>query len=104
LHLANQRIGVVLCEKAYIACEQSSRNWGWCRQTGRDVREMPLIVESLRLWRELDRLTGNSTGFRPCGVMYVAESESDEARFAQWLEMARPFDIGARLVRGTELK
>jgi glycine/D-amino acid oxidase-like deaminating enzyme len=103
LHLARQRIGVVLCEKAYVACEQSSRNWGWCRQAGRDPREMPLIVESLRLWRELERLRGNPTGFRPCGVMYVAESESDEARFAQWLDMARPFDIGARLARGTEL-
>jgi glycine/D-amino acid oxidase-like deaminating enzyme len=48
LSLAARGIAVVLCEKAYIACEQSSRNWGWCRQAGRDEREMPLIVESLR--------------------------------------------------------
>jgi glycine/D-amino acid oxidase-like deaminating enzyme len=103
LHLATAGVGVVLCEKAYLACEQSSRNWGWCRQTGRDPREMPLIVESLRLWRELDRRAGGSTGFRQCGVMYVAESEADEARYAQWIEMARPFDVGARLVRGADL-
>ena len=61
----------MLCEKGYVACEQSSRNWGWCRQAGRDEREMPLIVESLRLWRDMDRLTGSATGFRQCGVMYV---------------------------------
>ena len=96
-------IPVVLCEKAYIACEQSSRNWGWCRQTGRDEREMPLIVESLRLWREMDRLTESDTGFRECGVMYVGESEADEQRFQTWLDMARPFDIGTRMVRGAEL-
>ena len=103
LALAARGIPVVLCEKAYIACEQSSRNWGWCRQTGRDEREMPLIVESLRLWRDMDRLTESATGFRECGVVYVAESEADEHAFNTWLEMARPYDIGARIVRGEEL-
>src|SRR5882757_5741545 len=34
--LISRGIPVVLCEKGYIACEQSSRNWGWCRQAGRD--------------------------------------------------------------------
>jgi glycine/D-amino acid oxidase-like deaminating enzyme len=104
LALAARGIPVVLCEKAYIACEQSSRNWGWCRQAGRDEREMPLIVESLRLWRDMDRLTSSATGFRECGVMYVGESDIDEARFDAWLAMARPFDIGARMVRGADLK
>jgi len=104
LSLAARGIPVVLCEKAYIACEQSSRNWGWCRQTGRDEREMPLIVESLRLWRDMDRLTENATGFRESGVMYMAESEQDEQRFQAWVEMAHPFKIGARLVRGGDLE
>ena len=103
LALAARGIPVVLCEKGYIACEQSSRNWGWCRQTGRDEREMPLIVESLRLWRDMDRLTGSATGFRECGVVYVGESEADERGFAAWLEMARPYGIGARLIRGGDL-
>src|SRR5277367_540865 len=102
--LAARGIPVVLCEKGYIACEQSSRNWGWCRQAGRDVREMPLIVESLRLWRDMDRLTESATGFRECGVMYAGESEDDEDRFNVWLEMARPYDIGARIARGEEVK
>src|SRR5271166_3390119 len=103
LTLAARGVPVVLCEKGYIACEQSSRNWGWCRQAGRDMREMPLIVESLRLWRDMDRLTGSATGFRECGVMYVAESEDDEIRFTAWLEMARTYDIGARIVRGEDV-
>jgi glycine/D-amino acid oxidase-like deaminating enzyme len=104
LTLAMRGIPVVLCEKGYIGCEQSSRNWGWCRQAGRDPREMALIVESLRLWREMDKVTDSVTGFRQCGVMYVGESEEDERGFATWLEMARPYDIGARILRGEELK
>jgi glycine/D-amino acid oxidase-like deaminating enzyme len=69
LTLAGRGIPVVLCEKGYIACEQSSRNWGWCRQAGRDVREMPLIVQSLQLWRDMNRVTEPDTGFRQCGVL-----------------------------------
>ena len=103
LMLAARGVSVVLCEKGYIACEQSSRNWGWCRQAGRDEREMPLIVESLKLWRDMNRVTEADTGFRECGVLYVGESAEDEARFADWLAMARTYDIGARIVRGTEL-
>ena len=103
LTLASRGIPVVLCEKGFIACEQSSRNWGWCRQAGRDPREMPLIVESLKLWRDMNRTTESETGFRTCGVMYVGETEDDENRFAVWLDMARPYDIGARIVRGDAL-
>jgi glycine/D-amino acid oxidase-like deaminating enzyme len=103
LTLANRGIPVVLCEKGYIACEQSSRNWGWCRQAGRDAREMPLIVQSLQLWRDMNRLTEADTGFRECGVLYVGESEADERRFIAWVDMAKPYDIGTRIVRGAEL-
>src|ERR1700692_366574 len=103
LTLAGRGIPVVLCEKGYIACEQSSRNWGWCRQAGRDEREMPLIIESLRLWRDMNRLTESETGFRTCGVMYVGETETDEARFATLGEVAKPYTIVIRIVRGADL-
>jgi glycine/D-amino acid oxidase-like deaminating enzyme len=52
----------------------------------------------------MDRLTASATGFRECGVVYVGESEDDEHAFTAWLDMARPYDIGARIVRGRELE
>src|ERR1700735_2320406 len=103
LTLASRGIPVVLCEKGYIACEQSSRNWGWCRQAGRDAREMRWIVQSRQWWRDMDRPTESDTGFRECGVLYVGESEADEARFTAWADMAKPYDIGTCIVRGNEL-
>ncbi len=45
LFLSERGIPVALFEKGEIAGEQSSRNWGWCRRTGRDSRELPLIIE-----------------------------------------------------------
>ena len=50
LELAERGIDVVLLEKGEIAAEQSSRNWGWCRQMGRDPREISLIRISLSIW------------------------------------------------------
>ena len=74
LTLAERGIAVVLIEKGAIAGEQSSRNWGWCRQQGRDPRELPLIIESLRLWRKLNQRIEEETGFRQCGVVYLART------------------------------
>ena len=38
-YLARRGLAVALIEKGRIGAEQSSRNWGWCRQQNRDARE-----------------------------------------------------------------
>src|SRR5262245_44162439 len=73
LALAERGVPVVLCEKGRIAGEQSSRNWGWCRKMGRDLAEVPLAVESLRLWETLNARTRAETGFRRTGIVYLCE-------------------------------
>jgi len=45
-YLAKRGQSVVLCEKGRVAGEQSSRNWGFVRQQGRDPAEIPAIIES----------------------------------------------------------
>lgn len=44
LYLARAGKRVLLCEKGRIAGEQSSRNWGWIRQQGRDEGELPVMT------------------------------------------------------------
>jgi glycine/D-amino acid oxidase-like deaminating enzyme len=73
--LARQGNNVVLCEKGHIAGEQSGRNWGWVRQQLRDTREMPMIVESLRIWRTLEKEIGDDVGFQEQGVMVAAHTD-----------------------------
>ena len=68
-HLAERGLRVVLCEKGRIAGEQSSRNWGWVRQQGRDLAELPIMMESLRLWKSLAQEMGEGLGFRQEGVL-----------------------------------
>ena len=69
LFLAEKGHAVVLCEKGRIGGEQSSRNWGWCRTMGRDEAEIPLAIESLKLWRGMNERTGRDTGFRQPGIL-----------------------------------
>jgi glycine/D-amino acid oxidase-like deaminating enzyme len=103
LFLAEKGISVTLCEKGVIGGEQSSRNWGWCRTMGRDEGEIPLAMESLRLWRDINRRTSRETGFRQPGIMYLCETEKDVAAQESWLAQARQYQVDARLLRGAAL-
>jgi glycine/D-amino acid oxidase-like deaminating enzyme len=103
LFLAQKGISVALCEKGHIAGEQSSRNWGWCRKMARDPREIPLVIESLRLWERMNETVEAETGFRTCGIMYLGETEADLARLEAWLEHAREYQLDTHIVRGAEV-
>lgn len=100
--LAQKGVPVVLCEKGHIGGEQSSRNWGWVRKMGRDTREIPLAIESLRLWGELNTAIGAETGFRRCGIMYLCRTEEELARRTAWLESAQPYQLDSRLLTRAE--
>ena len=63
-YLARRGVKVALVEKGRIGAEQSSRNWGWCRQQNRDARELPMATRSLDLWDSFAAETGEDTGFR----------------------------------------
>src|SRR6202050_4195845 len=103
-YLATQGLSVALCEKGRIGGEQSSRNWGWCRTMGRDEAEIPLAMESLRLWRGMNERTGRETGFRQPGIMYLCENEKEVAAQEAWLDQAKLYQVDSRLVRGQELE
>ncbi len=53
--LAERGVSVLLCDKGRVAGEQSSRNWGWIRQQGRDHAELPIMIDptaSGAVWRK----------------------------------------------------
>lgn len=102
-HLADRGFKVLLCEKGRIAGEQSSRNWGWVRQQGRAYAELPIMVESLRLWKGLSQQLGEGLGFRQEGVVYLSRSEAEMASFAEWLEGAKDHGLDTRLLDRAEV-
>jgi len=69
---------------------------------GRDPRELPLIIESLRLWHGMNTLVEAETGFRQAGIMYLAESPAELGQLETWLDHARQYQLDTRIVSRAE--
>lgn len=102
--LAKQGVDVVLCEKGPIAGEQSGRNWGWVRVQGRDPREIPMMLESLRIWSGLENEIGEGVGFKRGGCFFTANSPRQLQSFEDWVRIAKEYGIETRLIDAAELK
>lgn len=103
LSLAERGIPVVVLEKGRLAGEQSSRNLGWVRKTGRNIHDLPLSVESDRLWAEMPQRVGADVGYRAAGIMYVARSEAEMAKHETWIGSAGGRALDSRLLSADEI-
>ncbi|WP_020696042.1 NAD(P)/FAD-dependent oxidoreductase [Reyranella massiliensis] len=102
--LAKKGHSVALLDKGNVGGEQSSRNWGWCRQQHRDLRELPLAMKSLEIWRDLNRELGAETGFRPTGLLYVTTRPDDFAQWEEWTLRARDYQMHSHVLSPAEAK
>lgn len=100
--LRERGLSVVVCEKGRIAGEQSGRNWGWVRQQGRDPGELPIMVESLAIWKQLAAQMGDGLGFRQTGVLYLAKTDREIEGFEAWTEHSRAHQLDTRLLTAAE--
>ena len=97
-YLARSGLRVALVEKGRIGAEQSSRNWGWCRQQNRDGRELPIATKSLDLWERFAADSGEDTGFRRCGLFYLSNDEQEIAGWARWHDFARTVGVTTHML------
>ncbi len=103
LYMARTGLTVLVCEKGRIACEQSSRNWGWIRQYGRDRDELPIMMEASRLWEQANKETKGRTGFSRTGVCHIASTDKTLEKRESWLEIAREHQLDTRMISAGEL-
>ncbi|WP_312242991.1 FAD-dependent oxidoreductase, partial [Pantoea sp.] len=102
--LTKQGLKVVVVEKGLVAGEQSSRNWGWCRQQNRDERELPLIIHALQRWGELQEETGEELGFRRTGLVYATRDDSEIAAWDNWGKMAKTYGVRSDILTAEQAK
>ena len=101
-YLARRGLKVALLEKGCIGAEQSSRNWGWCRQQNRDARELPMATKSLELWDQFVADESEQTGFRRCGLLYLSNDEAELAAWSRWGDFARSVGIQTHMLSSRE--
>ena len=100
--LSKRGRSVALVEKGVVGGEQSSRNWGWCRQQNRDARELPLAIRSMELWDGFASEIGEDAGFRRCGLVYASNDPAQIAQWERWRETARQFGVETQMLTGAE--
>jgi glycine/D-amino acid oxidase-like deaminating enzyme len=100
--IARQGMKVALIEKGRIGAEQSSRNWGWCRQQNRDARELPLATKSLDLWEEITADIGEDLGFRRCGLLYLSDNQAELDSWAKWRDFAKGEGVTTHMLSPSE--
>jgi glycine/D-amino acid oxidase-like deaminating enzyme len=102
--LAERGVKVLLCDKGRVAGEQSSRNWGWIRQQGRDWAELPVMMESNRIWRGLAAKTGEAgLTFTQSGSLHLFETEARLKLFEEWHDVAKRHQLDTKLLSKAEI-
>ena len=101
--LRKRGVSVLVCEKGRVAAEQSSRNWGWIRQQGRDAAELPIAIESVNAWESIAAELGEDIGFTRRGVLYAANSDAALEYFERWLDVAKLHQLDTRLLSRSEV-
>ncbi|AYD04820.1 FAD-binding oxidoreductase [Neorhizobium sp. NCHU2750] len=104
LFLAERGLSVALIEKGRIAGEQSSRNWGWCREQLRSLPEVPLALKSMALWRGMDERIGETSGFRQTGMMVVSVSEEEVGHWKKWMDDTAHYGMPGSILSAAQVK
>ena len=102
-YLAKGGAKVVVCEKGEIAGEQSSRNWGFVRQQGRDPAEIPLMVEANKIWRGLERELNADLEWLSAGNLVTFETEEERAGWENWQQTAAQFGLSSKILSRAEI-
>jgi sarcosine oxidase subunit beta len=79
LHLARAGWRVTVLERRHVGRHSSGINAGGVRRLGRDPSEIGLSVVAAGMWAGIERLVGDTCGFRPSGQVKVAENAADMA-------------------------
>ena len=104
LYLTRMGKRVFLCEKGRIAGEQSSRNWGWIRQQGRDAAELPIMMHALGLWKDVDKELRGQCGVTTIGTYYLETTQKGLAKHESFLQIAREHGVDTRPLSRKEIE
>lgn len=103
LTLAERGIPVVVLEKGRVALEQSSRNLGWVRKTNRLAEDVPLSLAADKLWAAMPERTGMDVGYRQNGIMFIARTAEQMAKYEQWYHSVEHLNLPTNLITPAEI-
>jgi glycine/D-amino acid oxidase-like deaminating enzyme len=103
-YLAKRGLKVVLIERGEIGRDQSSRNWGFVRQQGRHPVELPLMMESNRMWGSLEQELDADLEWMQRGNLALASDEKRLGQFEEWCVIAREHSLDTVILGPSDLR
>lgn len=103
-YLANSGLTVALVERDAVSSQQSGRNWGFVRTQYRDPLELPLAVEALSIWPDLEAELGEPMGWRRSGCIFVADTDAEYETFERWTKATASISGRAKMLSPHETK
>jgi glycine/D-amino acid oxidase-like deaminating enzyme len=101
--LARRGVRAVVLDKGRIGAQQSTRAWGFVRVQARDPAEVPMMLESLRLWRRLEAELNADLEWREGGCLFLARDAEELSAQEAWLEVGQTYGTGTQLVGPAEV-
>ena len=102
-YAAKQGLKPLVIERDAVAAAQSGRALGYVRRQGRDLRELPMMIDAMDIWRDLERELGRPIGWRQGGNLWCAKDDASLGKLEDWLDKARDFDLPTRLLAPAEI-
>ncbi|MBI4336262.1 MAG: FAD-binding oxidoreductase [Chloroflexi bacterium] len=103
--LAKRGAKVVLVEKnSQLNFEQSSRNTGLVRQQGRHPREIPLIMECIRMWQGFEKELNADLEWQQNGNLRVAYDQEEVADLERLVKIEKELGLDTRLLTRKEVQ
>lgn len=97
-HLALKGVSVTVVDTRGVGQAQSSKSWGFCRQQGRDLREMALMQESMKRWRGIEEELGFQVGWQNVGNLAICDNEKRYEQFKKWMPLAAKYGLSTELL------
>jgi glycine/D-amino acid oxidase-like deaminating enzyme len=87
-----------------VGLEQSSRNWGFVRQQGRDAAELPLMMAGNRIWQGLEKELQADLEWIQGGNLVLAYDQKRLEQFEKWLPLSKEHGLETRLLTSQQLR
>ena len=101
-NLAKRNKSVKLFEKGRLAGEQSGRNWGSIKSQRRPLEELPLMLESIRIWENLETDLNADLDWRQQGHMRLCYDEELLRWAEEWVPIGRENGLDTRVLTPKE--
>lgn len=102
--LAERGLQVCVLDRYDAGSGQSTRSWGFIRQQGRSVEELPLMIEANRMWQGLATRLDFDMDWVQGGNLRLTDNADRAEDYQRWIETARGFGLDSRVASRAEVE